>query len=73
MFDITDHRNAETALIDSEQRMDLALRGADLGTWDWNVQTGYVTFNDRWAEMLGYSLDEIEHNLGTWREAGSSR
>ena len=44
----------------SEERMELTLRGARLGTWDWNVSTGEVTYNARWAEMFGYSADEIE-------------
>lgn len=37
----------------SEERFDLALRGANLATWDWNVQTGEVAYNSRWAEMRG--------------------
>ncbi len=50
----------------SEERMELALRGADLGTWDWNLHTGDVTFNERWAEMLGYALEDIEPHQITW-------
>lgn len=38
------------------------------GTWEWNVQTGECVFNERWAEMLGYSLAEISPvSLATWR------
>jgi PAS domain S-box-containing protein len=50
-----------------EQRMELALRGADLGTWDWNVLTDEALFNDRWTEMLGYSVEEIEPRLSSWQ------
>ena len=42
------------------ERLEMALRGANLVTWDWNAKTGAVWFNDRWAEMLNYRLDEIE-------------
>ena len=56
------------ALRESEQRMELALHGADLGTWDWDIETGDLTFNERWAEMLGYTLDEIEPHLNTWEK-----
>ncbi|RLC85292.1 MAG: hypothetical protein DRJ03_12100 [Chloroflexi bacterium] len=66
--DITERVRAEEALRESEQRMELALRGADLGTWDWNVATGEVTFNERWAEMLGYGLDEIEPRVSMWEK-----
>lgn len=46
--------------------MELALSGADLGLWDWNVQTGDVVFNRRWAQMLGYTLEEIEPHVRSW-------
>jgi diguanylate cyclase (GGDEF)-like protein/PAS domain S-box-containing protein len=36
------------------------------GTWEWDVQTGIFQFNQRWAEILGYTLDElVPHNLET--------
>ncbi|HQO33517.1 MAG TPA: PAS domain S-box protein [bacterium] len=64
--DIDRRKRAEEALRESEERMELALQGADLGTWDWNIVTGEVIFNKRWAEIVGYSLDEIEPHLSTW-------
>ncbi len=66
--DITDRRRVERTLWESKQRMDLALRGADLGTWDWNVQTGDTIFNERWAQMLGYAPDEIRPHVSVWEE-----
>ncbi|MCF6285299.1 MAG: PAS domain-containing protein, partial [Candidatus Hydrogenedentes bacterium] len=50
----------------SRERMELALQGADLGTWDWNVQTGELIFNERWAGMLGYAVEEIEPHVRGW-------
>jgi PAS domain S-box-containing protein len=66
--DITERKRAEEALWGSEERLELALRGADLGLWDWNVKTGEVAFNKRWAEMLGYSLEEIAPHISSWEE-----
>jgi PAS domain S-box-containing protein len=57
---------AEKALHESEERLELVIRGGALGTWDWNVQTGEEQFNERWAEMLGYSLEEIKPHVSTW-------
>jgi len=37
----------------SEQRLRLALRGGDLGLWDWNVTTSELVINERWMTMLG--------------------
>ncbi len=52
----------------SRERMELALRGADLGTWDWNVQTDRVTFDQRWVEMLGYTSNEIRPHIKAWEQ-----
>jgi len=53
-------------LNDTNKRLDLAISGADLGVWDWQIETGDVYFNERWASMLGYKLDEIEPNVNSW-------
>lgn len=50
----------------SNKRVELALRGADLGLWDLNVVTKKAVHNHRWAEMLGYQLSEMEAGHQTW-------
>lgn len=41
--------------------------GTGVGTWEWNVQTGETRFNERWAEIIGYRLEELEPtNIETW-------
>ncbi len=57
---------AGAALREKEEQLRLALGGAGLGTWDWNVPSGVVTYNERWAEMLGYALAEVNPHLRTW-------
>src|SRR5262245_53334389 len=54
-------------LRESEGRLERALRGSNLATWDWNIKTGRVIFNSRWAEMRGFSPDEISPQLDSWR------
>jgi PAS domain S-box-containing protein len=66
--DITERKLFEEKLIESEERLRLALAGGNLGTWDWNIMTGEVVFDQGWADMLGYSLDEIEPNVRTWEK-----
>jgi PAS domain S-box-containing protein len=50
----------------TEERFELALRGADLGAWDWNVKSGEAVFNPRWAEMRGFRLEEIRPHVDSW-------
>ncbi len=66
--DITERRRAEEALRESEQRLELVLEGAGLGTWDWDLQTDAAILNDRWATMKGYQPSEIRPHVDAWKE-----
>lgn len=59
-------RTAE--LQEERQRLVGIIRGTNVGTWEWNIQTGKTTFNNRWAEIIGYTLDEISPvSFESWR------
>ena len=65
--DITAQKDAEREL--SRQRQSLAnvIEGTSVGTWEWNVQTGETVFNERWAQMAGFTLDELQPTgIDTW-------
>jgi len=64
--DISDIKRSQDQLRQSEERFDLALRGADLGAWDWNIKTDEVIFNPKWAEMRGFGLQEIKPHVDSW-------
>jgi PAS domain S-box-containing protein len=66
--EIEERKNVEAALRKSEERLDLALRGADLGLWDCDLGTGAFFFNDRWADMIGYTLEDIRPGLTGWTD-----
>ncbi|MFO7837615.1 MAG: PAS domain S-box protein [Candidatus Thorarchaeota archaeon] len=66
--DITKRMQYKKALEASQERLRFVVEGAGLGTWDWNIETGEVVFNDKWANMIGYDLSEIESNLDAWKK-----
>jgi len=54
---------------DNEERLGLIINATRVGIWDWQVQTGELTFNERWAEMIGYSVAELEPmTFDTWAD-----
>lgn len=65
-LDITDRKRTEQALKESEERLELLVNAAELGTWEWNVQTNEIRYNRQWAEMLDYRIEEIVPQFDTW-------
>jgi PAS domain S-box-containing protein len=41
------------------QRLEAIIEGTNIGTWEWNVINNTVVINERWANMLGYSLCDL--------------
>lgn len=67
VVDVTTRHQAEDALAQQRQRMSNILWGTGVGTWEWNVQTGETRFNERWAELIGHTLDELAPvSIATW-------
>lgn len=60
-------QNMKDKLRDSEIKLNVTASSAGLGLWDWNVQTGESVYNEQWAAMLGYTLDELAPaSFDTW-------
>lgn len=67
--DVAERERVEAALRKSEEQLSLVIAGSGAGLWDWNIPTVAVIFNERWAEIAGYTLAELEPvSFRTWTE-----
>ncbi|MDX9712625.1 MAG: PAS domain S-box protein [Ignavibacteriaceae bacterium] len=67
LFDQTNLKNAQNEIEDQKQRLSNIIIGTNVGTWEWNIQSGEAIFNERWAEIGGYTLKELEPlSIKTW-------
>jgi diguanylate cyclase (GGDEF)-like protein/PAS domain S-box-containing protein len=50
-----------------EKQLELVIKSTGIGIWDWQVQTGKTVFNERWANIIGYTLEELSPvTIDTW-------
>ncbi len=61
-------RSIEADLREREERLDLALEGAELGVWDWDMASNEVYRDPRYHRMLGYEPDEIGNRVDDWAD-----
>jgi len=66
LLEVEERRQAEAALLESEERYALAASGANDGLWDLDLKTNSIYYSYRWKSMLGYSEDEISTGLDEW-------
>jgi diguanylate cyclase (GGDEF)-like protein/PAS domain S-box-containing protein len=64
--DITQRKQAETALQLAQQQLEMAIEAADLGIYDFDLRSGKIKLNDQYLRMLGYEPGEIEFTDALW-------
>ena len=52
--DISERKNAQKILQESEERYAVALRAANVGTWDWNIATGRLSWSEQAEILFGF-------------------
>jgi PAS domain S-box-containing protein len=65
--DLTERMQVEHSLRDAHWRLESIIEGTHVGTWEWNVQTGEVVLSERWAQIVGCTLEELGAvSIRTW-------
>jgi len=65
--DVTDRKRTQDLLTQMNWRLESIVESTRIGTWEWNIKTGETVFNERWAQILGYSLAELAPvSIKTW-------
>ena len=57
---INERKRTEQALEINKERLRRGQAFANIGTWDWNVQTGDLYWSERIAPLFGYSEGDLE-------------
>jgi len=66
--DISEQIIWEKKLIESEEELRRIIEATEVGTWSWNLKENKLDINDRWAEMCGFSKEELmPANSETWK------
>ncbi len=64
--DVTHRKTAEEAAQNARQRLELAIRSANLGLWEWHMPSDFVSVDSSWLEHLGYRPGEIPLRRRAW-------
>jgi diguanylate cyclase (GGDEF)-like protein/PAS domain S-box-containing protein len=64
--DITERKQIEAELRQSEALWQYALEASGEGVWDWNIQTNEIFFSHRWKEILGFGMHDFENSMAAW-------
>lgn len=60
LFDQTSLFSTMQELESERERLFNIIEGTNVGTWEWNIQTGQLIINERWAEILGYHSENLQ-------------
>ena len=66
-LDISVRKATASRLKEAEDKLVLAARIAELGFWEWNLQTGEVYFSAEWKRHLGYQEHELANRFDEWQ------
>ncbi len=67
-IDKTEEFLSKEELEKTNNYLDLALEGANLGIWDWWPETNVVKIDERCGAMLGLTYENLDMKLSDWKD-----
>jgi PAS domain S-box-containing protein len=68
-YDITQQNLVKQEMQEKSWRLQSVIEATHVGSWEWNIQTGEMHLNERWAEIIGYATEELEPvSIETWQQ-----
>jgi PAS domain S-box-containing protein len=64
---VTEVHRQQLQIKQEHERMDAIINGSNLGTWEWNVQTGTTIFNEHWFTLIGFTSQQ-QTSINLWAE-----
>ncbi|MGQ9874685.1 MAG: PAS domain-containing protein [Chloroflexus sp.] len=46
----------------------MAVQSAQIGLWEWDLQTNRVFFSPEWKAQIGYAADELIDSFAVWED-----
>jgi len=66
-LDITERKKIEQEFKKNQEWLHLSTTSSNVGLWEWHPQTGKTVFDEVWANLVGYTLDELQPiSIETW-------
>ncbi|MBV5282668.1 MAG: PAS domain S-box protein [Paludibacter sp.] len=66
IIDITERKNAQFALQDSNERLSLILENSPIAIWDWDLETDKWFATQKYYSMLGYEPESGYPDRSVW-------
>lgn len=64
--DITSRKQIEKELKEKTEILQLAVETSDMGVWEWDIPNDTIKYEKNWAQLFGYTMEEIEPTNTIW-------
>ncbi|WP_016957022.1 response regulator [Catenovulum agarivorans] len=68
-FMLSQKQQHQSNIVEKSNQLALVVESAQVGVWDWDVMSGAIAVNQKWAEMVGIDEQTVaDYTLQSWLE-----